>query len=155
MAKLKPNEKRVQLSFQRSDDLGLYAFLEKRAYERRYDLPTFILLSLHEAFEGQIEPVKKIPDAPLFVPEKIGETVVHVPVSIDLNPPSEEQLSRDIYEHGGAAPKIVASTDDGYEATKAAIVQNNALFQKKGKMPKRGTIPLPDTIPAVPPALPE
>ena len=44
MAKLKPNEKRVQLSFQREEDVKLFAFLEKRSYEARYDLSTFILL---------------------------------------------------------------------------------------------------------------
>ena len=50
MAKLKPNEKRVQLSFQRPDDLALYERLVKMAYDRRYELDTFILLSLQEAF---------------------------------------------------------------------------------------------------------
>ncbi len=29
MAKLKPNEKRVQISFQRPEDLRLWAFMEK------------------------------------------------------------------------------------------------------------------------------
>lgn len=51
MAKLKPNEKRVQLSFQRPEDLALYDRLEKIAYDRRYDLSTFLLLALQEAFK--------------------------------------------------------------------------------------------------------
>jgi hypothetical protein len=55
MAKRRPNEQRAQLSFQRPEDLRLYEFLAKRAYEARYDLGTFILVSLHEAFKGQIE----------------------------------------------------------------------------------------------------
>ena len=55
MAKRRPNEQRAQLSFQRPEDLRLYEFLAKRAYEARYDLSTFILVSLHEAFKGQIE----------------------------------------------------------------------------------------------------
>jgi hypothetical protein len=55
MAKLKPNEKRAQLSFQRPEDIRLFSFLEKRAYEARYDLGVFILVSLQEAFKGQIE----------------------------------------------------------------------------------------------------
>lgn len=55
MAKLRPGEKRVQLSFQREDDLRLYAFMQKRAYECRWDLPTFILASLQDAFKGQID----------------------------------------------------------------------------------------------------
>lgn len=50
MAKLKPNEKRVQLSFQRPEDVALFERLEKMAYDRRYDLGTFIILSLQEAY---------------------------------------------------------------------------------------------------------
>ena len=52
MAKLKPNEKRIQLSFLRPEDVALYERLEKMAYAQRYDLPVFILLSLQEAFRG-------------------------------------------------------------------------------------------------------
>ena len=55
MAKRRPNEQRAQLSFQRPEDLRLYEFLAKRAYEARYEIGTFILVSLHEAFKGQIE----------------------------------------------------------------------------------------------------
>ena len=55
MAKRRPNEQRAQLSFQRPEDLRLYEFLAKRAYEARYEVGTFILVSLHEAFKGQIE----------------------------------------------------------------------------------------------------
>ena len=55
MAKRKAGEQRAQLSFQRPEDLRLFKFLEKRAYEARYELGTFILVSLHEAFKGQIE----------------------------------------------------------------------------------------------------
>lgn len=55
MAKRRPNEQRAQLSFQRPEDLRLYEFLSKRAYEARYEIGTFILVSLHEAFKGQIE----------------------------------------------------------------------------------------------------
>lgn len=55
MAKLKPGEKRAQLSFQRPEDVRLYEFLSKRAYDARYDIGTFIIVSLQEAFKGQIE----------------------------------------------------------------------------------------------------
>ena len=55
MAKLKPNEKRVQLSFQRPEDLRLWAFMEKRAYECRWNMDTFILASLTEAFKDRME----------------------------------------------------------------------------------------------------
>jgi hypothetical protein len=51
MAKLKPNEKRVQLSFVRPEDVALYERLSELAYERRYDLPTFLILCLQEAFK--------------------------------------------------------------------------------------------------------
>ena len=51
MAKLKDGEKRVQLSFVRPDDLALHEYLEKQAYELRYDVQTFIVLALHDAFK--------------------------------------------------------------------------------------------------------
>lgn len=50
MAKLRPNEKRVQLSFIRPEDVALFERLEKMAWDRRYDLSTFLILSLHDAF---------------------------------------------------------------------------------------------------------
>lgn len=52
MAKLKPNEKRVQLSFLREEDVALYGRLEKMAYDRRYDLGTFVILALQDAFRA-------------------------------------------------------------------------------------------------------
>jgi hypothetical protein len=55
MAKLKPGEKRVQLSFQRPEDLRLFAFMEREAYRCRWELPTFILASLTEAFKDRME----------------------------------------------------------------------------------------------------
>jgi hypothetical protein len=56
MAKLKANEKRVQLSFQRPEDVALFERLTAMAYDRRYELGTFIILSLQEAFRVE-EPV--------------------------------------------------------------------------------------------------
>ena len=55
MAKLKAGEKRVQLSFQRPDDLKLFAFIEKEAFRCRWDVQTFCLASLQEAFKDRIE----------------------------------------------------------------------------------------------------
>ena len=55
MAKLKPGEKRVQLSFQRPEDLRLFAFMERESYRCRWDLPTFIVASLTEAFKDRME----------------------------------------------------------------------------------------------------
>jgi len=138
MAKLKPNEKRVQLSFQRPDDVALYAFLENRAYERRYDLPTFILLSLHEAFEGQIEPpAEQI--ITITQPEIHFESILADPSKAESPTPTSP------------APQPTESTDDGYESTKAEIAKNIALYQKK-RGSKKGVIPGADTAPASPPA---
>lgn len=53
MATLKGKQKQVNLAFLRPDDLALYERLEKMAYERRYPLPTFIMLSLQEAFRQE------------------------------------------------------------------------------------------------------
>lgn len=50
MAKLREGERRVQLSFQRPEDVALFERLTAMAFDRRYDLSTFILLSLQEAF---------------------------------------------------------------------------------------------------------
>jgi hypothetical protein len=51
MAKLKQGEKRVQLSFQRPEDVALFERLSAMAYDRRYDLSTFLILALQEAFK--------------------------------------------------------------------------------------------------------
>ncbi len=55
MAKLKPGEKRVQLSFQRPEDLRLFSFIEKEAYRCRWDIATFCIASLTEAFKDRME----------------------------------------------------------------------------------------------------
>ena len=55
MAKLRPNEKRVQLSFQREDDLRLHTFMTKKAYKCRWDLPTFVLAALQDAFGAEMD----------------------------------------------------------------------------------------------------
>lgn len=55
MAKLKQGERRVQLSFLRPEDVALYERLEAMAYERRYDLGTFCILALQEAFKEDID----------------------------------------------------------------------------------------------------
>jgi hypothetical protein len=53
MAKLKQGEKRVQLSFIRPEDVALYERLAAMAWDRRYELSTFLILSLHEAFKQE------------------------------------------------------------------------------------------------------
>ena len=53
MAKLKEGEKRVQLSFVRPEDVALFERLSAMAYDRRYELSTFIVLALQEAFKQE------------------------------------------------------------------------------------------------------
>lgn len=55
MAKLKPNEKRVQLSFVRPEDVALFEWMSAKAYDNRHDLGTFVILALHAAFEDEIK----------------------------------------------------------------------------------------------------
>ena len=53
MAKLKPNEKRIQLSFTEPEDLALYERLAKDAKKRRYTIQTYAILVLLEAYPDQ------------------------------------------------------------------------------------------------------
>lgn len=55
MAKLKPGEKRFQLSFVRPEDVRLFSWMEKQAYAARYEISTFIIVALQQAFQGQID----------------------------------------------------------------------------------------------------
>ena len=55
MAKLRQGEKRVQLSFQREDDLRLHSFMVRKAYKCRWELPTFILAALQDAFGAEMD----------------------------------------------------------------------------------------------------
>ena len=64
MAKLKPNEKRVQLSFVRPEDVALFERLEAMAYDRRYDLGTFIILALQDAFRVDGTDATSHPESP-------------------------------------------------------------------------------------------
>ena len=94
MAKLKPNEKRVQLSFQRPEDLRLFAFMEKRAYECRWELPTFILASLTEAFadkmaEAEVETLAA--EAAQKVRERTAVAVPEPPPMPVAPPPAKPQ----------------------------------------------------------------
>ena len=94
MAKLKPNEKRVQLSFQRPEDLRLFAFMEKRAYECRWELPTFILASLTEAFadkmaEAEVETLAA--EAAQKVRERTAVAVPEPPPMPPAAPPAKPQ----------------------------------------------------------------
>jgi hypothetical protein len=63
MAKLKAGEKRIQLSFQRPEDIRLFEWMKEQAYAARYDISTFIVLSLQQAFQGQIPEGDEKPNA--------------------------------------------------------------------------------------------
>lgn len=84
MAKRKPNEQRAQLSFQRPEDLRLYEFLAKRAYEARYEVGTFILVSLHEAFKGQIEEE----EVSALAEEAIRKVQYRTAAPVEVEPPA-------------------------------------------------------------------
>ena len=86
MAKLKPGEKRVQLSFQRPEDVRLWVFMEKRAYECRWNMDTFILASLTEAFKDRMEE-DEVESIAAEAAQKVRErTAVAVPESPPMPP---------------------------------------------------------------------
>ena len=93
MAKLKPGEKRVQLSFQRPEDLRLWAFMEKRAYECRWNMDTFILASLTEAFKDRMEE-DEVESIAAEAAQKVRErtaVAVHEPPPMPAAPPTKPQ----------------------------------------------------------------
>jgi hypothetical protein len=55
MTNRKTTDVQLNLVFSRPEDLRLHEFLKKKAYEARYSISTFILLSLQQAFQGQID----------------------------------------------------------------------------------------------------
>ncbi len=127
MAKLRPNEKRVQLSFQREDDLRLHAFMVRKAYKCRWELPTFILAALQDAFGTEMdneevdavaeEALAKVRERKAAPPEPPAPPIVPVPpVTLATVP---------------------ISPDDAYEQAVRQVQQLNAEPMKK-KAPVRG-----------------
>lgn len=64
MAKLRDNEKRVQLSFMRPEDVKLFEWMAERAYESRLTIGDFILLSLQQAFPESDRVPENPPESP-------------------------------------------------------------------------------------------
>jgi hypothetical protein len=64
VGKLKPNEKRVQLSFVRTEDVSLHEWMAAKAYAARLTLPDFILLSLQQAFPADDRDSASPPETP-------------------------------------------------------------------------------------------
>ena len=144
MAKLKDGEKRVQLSFLRDDDLKLYEFMVKESYRCRWDLDTFILASLQEAFKDRIEEdeVSAIAEE---AARKVRERAI-VPAVV-------ENFERDLHEHGKATPPAppAVSMDVAMAQAEAQI----AALNPPGMKLKRGKVPAPGTDVPSPPVPPQ
>lgn len=136
MANRKPSERQVNLGFSRDDDIRLYEFLKKRSYAARYPLPTFIILSLHDAFRELMdnEEVDAVAEEALA---KVRERKAA---------PPKEDFERDLHEHGKAIPeppptptaKPAMTPDDAYEQALKQVQQLNAepMKPKKAKEKK-------------------
>ena len=136
MAKLKPNEKRVQLSFQRPEDLRLFSFMEREAYRCRWELPTFILASLTEAFKDRMEEdeVESIAaEAAQKVRERTAVAVPDLPPMPVAPPPAKPQ------------PVSMERALNDAEAQIAALDQ--IAVKAMGKRVVRKGVPSPPPIP--------
>ena len=94
MAKLKQGERRVQLSFQRPEDLRLFSFMERESYRCRWEMSTFILASLTEAFKDRMEEdeVESIAaEAAQKVRERTAVAVPEPPPMPSAAPPAKPQ----------------------------------------------------------------
>ena len=94
MAKLKQGERRVQLSFQRPEDLRLFSFMERESYRCRWEMSTFILASLTEAFKDRMEEdeVESIAaEAAQKVRERTAVAVPEPPPMPPAAPPAKPQ----------------------------------------------------------------
>ena len=145
MAKRKPNEERVQLSFLREDDLKLYKFMVKESYRCRWDLPTFVLASLQEAFKDRIdeEEEKEVSAIAEEVARKVRERnekpFAALLESAAANAP--EGVDRvDLYTEKGT---ILASTPVSMEAAMQQAEQQIAALNPPGMKLKRGKIQPP------------
>jgi len=130
---------RVTLSFSRPEDIRLFAWMEKRAYECRYDLATFIVVGLHEAFDHQL-PADEPDEVPVrrhtFIPkEQIEEFISDAPqVSfemIDIAPPAKPVLSDE---------QLAKQAED--EIAQLDAIAASAM----GKRKRTGKIPLPPPV---------
>jgi len=135
MAKLTPGEKRVQLSFQRPEDLRLWAFMEKRAYECRWNMDTFILASLTEAFKDRMEE-DEVESIAAEAAQKVRErTAVAVPEPppMPVAPPAKPQ------------PVSMERALNDAEAQIAALDQ--VAVKAMGKRVVRKGVPSPPPLP--------
>jgi hypothetical protein len=109
VAKLRLNEKRCQLSFTRPEDLRLFAWMEQQAFAARYDLPTFVIVSLQQAFAGQVpedeqaealaeEAIRRIQERASAPPE-VPPQVQHTPELPAAEPLTDEEAYRQGQEY--------------------------------------------------------
>jgi hypothetical protein len=135
MAKLKQGEKRVQLSFQRPEDLRLFAFMERESYRCRWELPTFILASLTEAFADKMEEDE--------VESLAAEAARKVRERTSPEPPPTPELP--------AAPpptKPSISLEEAARQAEAQIAALDAVASKTmGKRVVRKGVPSPPPLP--------
>jgi hypothetical protein len=138
MAKLKPGEKRIQLSFQRPEDLRLYAFMEREAYRCRWDIATFCIASLSEAFaekmaEAEVESLAA--EAARKVRERTAPVVEPPPLPPMPSPPVKP-----------AAPVSMEAAAKQAEAQIAALDAVAATAMKKRAGARKG-VPTPPPLP--------
>jgi hypothetical protein len=86
----------VVIEFTRPEDVRLLTMLKQMAYDRRYPLPTFLILSLHEAFQHLLPEVEtSVPDPPsLPVPQTNMQPETGKPVQSRRKPPAASVKTR-------------------------------------------------------------
>lgn len=120
MAKLREGEKRVQLCFIRPEDVRLYEFMQKEAYRCRWEIQTFILASLTEAFKEKMEEYE-VEAIAAEAAQKVRERAmpVAVPVTVPEPPPMPVQEP--------PKPIPVVSMEDAAKQAEAQIAQLDAM----------------------------
>lgn len=145
MAKLREGEKRVQLCFIRPEDRRLYEFMQGEAYRCRWELSTFILASLTEAFKDKMEEYE-VEAIAQEAAQKVRERAV---VSLPIQPVVENNGVPEL-----APPKVVpaVSMDQAANDAEAQIAQLDALASTM--MAKRLSARKGVGVPPPPPPLP-
>ena len=125
MAKLRQGEKRVQLSFQREDDLRLHSFMVRKAYKCRWDLPTFVLAALQDAFGAEMdnEEVDAVAEEAMAKVRERQATPPEPPPAPPMPPMPEPPPMPTV--------KPAMTPDDAYEQALKQVQQLNAEPMKK------------------------
>ena len=136
MARLREGERRVQLCFIRPEDVCLYEFLCREAYRCRWDVQTFCLASLTEAFKDKMEEYE-VEAIAQEAAQKVRERAAPVAVPEPPPPPVAEP------------PKTIpaVSMEDAAKQAEAQIAQLDAMAStmmakrklRSGKVPPMPT----------------